>query len=509
VKRILIALLLVPFLSFSQTKDAIELCYAVQQNFNQFSSNSEANDALNRILFVTGATPNFVLMECDKISNAVAVTYKGERYILYDREFLSLISRNSSSWSNLFILAHEVGHHINGHTKDIALGSILSAQELEEQRREELEADYYAGFVLSKLGASLSQTTAAINLIGSQGDDRFSTHPDRNKRISSITRGWNNGVERTVRSSSNETNGSTASLKSWVKVQPAKNNPFDKSIGYAYTVGSIRPTSSKYSNFNPIIKITDKDKDRFNLKFIKMSGLNFLYSDNLVITVTSVKEYLPVYCSVWAETKKCMDWVDVSPVTPSSYLDFSSSDLLRTNGFDFKKMIEDKHFSNKQESINYLHERALKKLTSMPYLNAGGNNFIKLEGVFDSGDEVFTLTAGYTNKTEPWEAGRGFKYSDEEYTFYSKKRGSFQRNDNDEFIELLKKNNKLFLRIVDAQSALYSDEILEYESTTGRKFRVGYSLRLNTDINSIREFINENRYFEFSLSGSSQALSFD
>ena len=214
---------------YSQTEDAFELCYAIQQNYNQFTSNSEANDALNRILYVTGATPNFTLIECDKINNAVAVTYKGERYILYDKEFLSLVSKNSSSWSNTFILAHEVGHHINGHTKDIALGSILSKQELEEQRKQELEADYYAGFVLSKLRASLSLTTAAINIIGSQGDDRFSTHPDRNKRIEAITRGWNNGVERNV---SNTNNNSTSSKEfsssSWVQYKSGKNSPFDE-----------------------------------------------------------------------------------------------------------------------------------------------------------------------------------------------------------------------------------------------------------------------------------------
>jgi hypothetical protein len=255
VKRIIIALLLVPFLTFSQTKDAIELCYAVQQNFNQFSSNSEANDALNRILFVTGATPNFVLMECDKISNAVAVTYKGERYILYDREFLSLISRNSSSWSNLFILAHEVGHHINGHTKDIALGSILSAQELEEQRREELDADLYAGFVLAKLGATLNQTTAAINLISSSADDRFSTHPNKSKRIESITVGWNRGSQNISNSSVVRNSSGSYSSSSWTRVFNERATPFDEDELYAYTIGNVVPSKNSTSNILPKFKI--------------------------------------------------------------------------------------------------------------------------------------------------------------------------------------------------------------------------------------------------------------
>ena len=484
---------------YSQTEDAFELCYAIQQNFNQFTSNSEANDALNRILYVTGATPNFILMECDKINNAVAVTYKGQRYILYDKEFLSLISSNTSSWSNTFILAHEVGHHINGHTKDIALGSILSKQELEQQRQEELEADYYAGFVLSKLGASLSQTTAAINIIGSQGDDRFSTHPDRNKRISSITRGWNNGVERTVKSSSNETKSLTNNIASWVKVEIAKDNPFDKALGYAYTVGNIRPTSSKYSNFSPRLIITDIEKTTYSDKrTIKMSGLNFSYSENLEINVTKVEEYIPVYCSIYAETKNCMDWRNKSPNGPAGggVVDYSSSDLLKKNGFDFKKMIEDKHFSNKKETINYLTEQALKNLRNR-YVDAGGNNYIELEGVFDSGDEVFVLTASPNER---------YEFSNEEYNLIAKKRGSYQYDDNDEFIELLKKNNKLFIRIVDTVGFLWSREIFEYESTTGRKFRIGYYLRVYKNISSIEEFINENRYIEFDLTGSAKAI---
>ena len=44
----------------------------------------------------------------------------------------------------MWVLAHEIGHHINGHV----LAPDLS---IEDRRWEELEADKFAGFVLSKL----------------------------------------------------------------------------------------------------------------------------------------------------------------------------------------------------------------------------------------------------------------------------------------------------------------------------------------------------------------------
>ena len=70
------------------------------------------------------------------------------------------ITQLTNNWANLFILAHEVGHHINGHTRDAALSTILDEITLEKQRQEELEADKFetiiydesSGFELGKKG---------------------------------------------------------------------------------------------------------------------------------------------------------------------------------------------------------------------------------------------------------------------------------------------------------------------------------------------------------------------
>ena len=140
---------------------------------------------------VIGASKRFVLQPCDNINNAVATSYKGIRYILYDRDFMDSLD-SGDNWSNLFILAHEVGHHINGHSLDIILyaNDIVDPKSLLEKRNQELEADEFAGFILGKLGATLKQTSSSINLISSEKDDTYSTHPSKSKRLASIRKGY-------------------------------------------------------------------------------------------------------------------------------------------------------------------------------------------------------------------------------------------------------------------------------------------------------------------------------
>ena len=122
VKKILFAVLLVSvFKSYCQSSDQIKLCFAMQGN--SFSTDNMADQALKKILSVTGLSKRFVLAPCSEISNCLAISYKGIRYILFDKEFMKQISSSGSNWTNLSILAHEVGHHINGHTIDVVMYS--------------------------------------------------------------------------------------------------------------------------------------------------------------------------------------------------------------------------------------------------------------------------------------------------------------------------------------------------------------------------------------------------
>ena len=171
--------------------EAIQLCKAIQGS--QFSNYREANSAIEDILSVIGAKNRFVVQPCDNINNASAVTMQGIRYIFFDPDFMNSISSGRYS-SNLFILAHEVGHHINGHSQDIVM--LLSdyaptSNTLSEQRIEELEADEFAGFIMGKLGHSLSSMQNTLRGVADNGDDTYSTHPSLSKRLKAVETGYN------------------------------------------------------------------------------------------------------------------------------------------------------------------------------------------------------------------------------------------------------------------------------------------------------------------------------
>jgi len=170
-------------LDYNNSKNATELCTKIKSS--GLMSNAEADDALAKILSVVGASKRFIVAPCENINNALAIIDDGMRYILYDPKFINSISQTSNYWANMSILAHEVGHHINGHT----LGSSISAY---ENKIQELEADEFSGFVMQKIGANLEQSIDAIASISASGDDTYSSHPNKSRRIKAITKGFNN-----------------------------------------------------------------------------------------------------------------------------------------------------------------------------------------------------------------------------------------------------------------------------------------------------------------------------
>lgn len=189
-KKLFLLLFVLHFVSYGQKADGLEICFEVQKSLKGFAADKEADDALDEILAVIGAAKNFYLIPCDKINNALALTYKGERFILYDKDFIDRINKATNNWSGKFILAHEVGHHINGHTRDFLIASVLDDQTKEKQREEELEADEFAGFIVAKLGAKYNQIKELINTIAPEKDDKYSTHPNRSKRLEAIKKGF-------------------------------------------------------------------------------------------------------------------------------------------------------------------------------------------------------------------------------------------------------------------------------------------------------------------------------
>jgi hypothetical protein len=98
---------------------------------------------------------------------------------LYNPNFINQLDRASGNrWASISVLAHEVGHHLEGHT-ETGQGSNPTI---------ELEADEFSGYALRKMGASLSDAQSAMQLIASQRAS--STHPGKHNRLEAIEDGW-------------------------------------------------------------------------------------------------------------------------------------------------------------------------------------------------------------------------------------------------------------------------------------------------------------------------------
>lgn len=145
-----------------------------------FSAGPTAQKAIKKMMSVIGLKPNFELREAN-VPNAAAVMLNGKRFILYNPQFMDKInSASGTNWAAVSILAHEIGHHLNGHTLD-NVGS---------RPQTELDADEFSGFVLHKMGACLTDAQAVMALISSPNGTK--SHPPKRDRLAYIATGWNN-----------------------------------------------------------------------------------------------------------------------------------------------------------------------------------------------------------------------------------------------------------------------------------------------------------------------------
>lgn len=134
---------------------------------------------IENIISFSGLPLNFEIYSGD-IQNAVATIIDNKRYIIYDPKLFNLTDENSNSyWSSISILAHEIGHHLSGHTLKNNLNNHTT----------ELQADKFSGFILYKMGATEQQAVNAMQLLGSDLDS--DSHPNKEKRIHAILNGWN------------------------------------------------------------------------------------------------------------------------------------------------------------------------------------------------------------------------------------------------------------------------------------------------------------------------------
>jgi len=170
-----------------QTVEEVESACDLQDANRSENNTEDAEQVVDAILDKVGLFRNFLIEECENINNALAVTMPLDggdidRYILYDIEFFKKVSSSTGTdWGLTSILAHEVGHHLNGHTLKSG-GS---------NHKVELQADEFSGFVLARMKCSLEDAQSAVSKL--LPDEASSTHPAKQDRLDAIAKGWNRG----------------------------------------------------------------------------------------------------------------------------------------------------------------------------------------------------------------------------------------------------------------------------------------------------------------------------
>ena len=150
---------------------------------------SSGKQVVAEIMKYTGLPANFVVVE-GQVPHAAAVIMAGpdkvpRRVIAYNPSFMGDVIRatKANNWAPVSIMAHEIGHHLSGHT--IVPGG--------SQPPIELESDKFSGFVLYKMGAPLADAQRAIATLIPEADGE--THPGRRKRLAAIANGWTEACE--------------------------------------------------------------------------------------------------------------------------------------------------------------------------------------------------------------------------------------------------------------------------------------------------------------------------
>ncbi|UTW60889.1 M48 family metalloprotease [bacterium SCSIO 12741] len=158
-------------------------CIAQNQNLsaNEYEADQLAKEAAAMVLYHIGLPQNFSIVQKD-VPNVVAYTKGSKRYIGYNPNFiLRLRNQAQTDWSAYSVLAHEIGHHLAGHT--VKPGKTNPGYEL--------EADHFSGYILHLMGATLEEAQSALrNLRQIDGVADTILHPMIESRIQALTEGW-------------------------------------------------------------------------------------------------------------------------------------------------------------------------------------------------------------------------------------------------------------------------------------------------------------------------------
>ena len=214
-----------------------------------FKSDNEVEEIIENIVSIVGLKPNFETRAAD-IPNAAAVIYRSKRYVLYNPKFINGLNKTAgSTWASVSILAHEIGHHLNGHT----LTNTGSRPDIE------LEADEFSGYILRKLGASLNDAQVAMRVAA---DVKAShTHPAKADRLKAIASGWTNADDQVAGKQTVPKSNKQIEKPAITKEPPKVDSPALAEKYIAYDVQFYSDPNAKYyvTIRNNLVKVLDNN----------------------------------------------------------------------------------------------------------------------------------------------------------------------------------------------------------------------------------------------------------
>jgi hypothetical protein len=153
---------------------------AAARKITSTAGSDGARAVVQRIISVIGIPlTNFEVRASNDVANAEATTENGgrDRLILYNPQWMEGLKSSTSNWSDWVVLAHEVGHHVAFHMDPSF-----------PNHDAELQADYFAGFILNKLGAPLADVQLAMAMVST--DEPTDSHPAKALRVAEVKKGW-------------------------------------------------------------------------------------------------------------------------------------------------------------------------------------------------------------------------------------------------------------------------------------------------------------------------------
>ena len=101
----------------------INICFSqvtedtLNKALNEFKTDRDAKFGVFKIVQYSGLSPNFRVIQDTEVKNAIAYIKGKKRYIRYNPSFMKRVNDSTKTdWAAISVLAHEIGHHLLGHT---------------------------------------------------------------------------------------------------------------------------------------------------------------------------------------------------------------------------------------------------------------------------------------------------------------------------------------------------------------------------------------------------------